>query len=272
MLPLAVGCARAPAPSLFAPGVVSGPLNDLNATLSPDGDELLFSRKDAADKVATIFITRRIGERWSEPAPAPFSGRYSDVDPMLTPDGTRLYFSSYRPREGTEAAADADIWYVERRAGGFGEPVHVAINTALDDLYPSITRDGVIYFAQYGETGDLFRARPAGAGYEVERLPAPINSAAAEYDPYVSPDERYLVFASLRPGGLGGADLYVSERAGATWSEPRNLGPQVNSAARDYAPVVSPDGETFYFTSKRADAPDGGRGNVYRIASAALGL
>lgn len=265
--------------SLLAPGVVSGPLNDLNAAFAPGGDELYFARKDAADKVATILVTRRRGDRWSEPQAAPFSGRYSDVDPMFSPDGTRLYFSSYRPREpgATAPAADADIWFVERRAGGggFGEPVHVGapVSTAADDLYPSLTRDGALYYARWDAgagTGDLFRARQVGAGYEVERLPAPVNTDAAEYDPYVSPDERYLVFASSRPGGLGGADLYVSTRTGAGWSEPRNLGPPINSVARDYAPVVSPDGQQLLFTSKRPDAPDGGRGNVYGVPAASL--
>jgi Tol biopolymer transport system component len=263
-------------PTMFAPGIVSGPLNDLNATFAPGGGELYFSRKDATDKVATILVTRRTGDRWSAPQTAPFSGRYSDVDPMFTPDGKRLYFSSYRPREPGVAAADADIWFVERRRDGtFGEPVHVGapVNTPVDDLYPSLTRDGVIYYARWdGETGDLFRARPVGAGYDVERVASPVNSEAVEYDPYVSPDERYLVFVSSRPGGAGGADLYVSTRAGAAWSEPRNLGSQINSAARDYCPVVSPDGTYFFFTSKRPDAPDGGRGNVYWMTTASLQL
>ncbi len=119
-------------PTMFAPGVVSGPLNDLNAAFAPGGDELYFSRKDAADKVATILVTRRSGDRWSAPQTAAFSGQYSDVDPMFTPDGTRLYFSSYRPREAGVAAADADLWFVERRHDGtFGEPVHLAapVNT-----------------------------------------------------------------------------------------------------------------------------------------------
>lgn len=256
-------------------GAVSGPLNDLNAAFTPDGGELYFSRKDAADKIATIMVTRRTGDGWSEPRVAAFSGSYSDVDPMFTPDGSRLYFSSYRPR-GAEPAADADIWYVARaRDGTLGEPVHVGapVSTAVDDLYPSLTHEGAIYYARWdGTTGDVFRARPTAGGYEVERVPAPVSTDAVEYDPYISPDERYLVFASSRTGGRGGADLYLSIRDGAAWGPPRNLGATINSPARDYGPVVSPDGTTFLFTSKRTDAPDGGRGNVYAIPIAALRL
>lgn len=54
-------------PAIFAPGVVSGPRNDLNAAFAPGGGELYFSRKDVADKVATILVTHRIGEHWSAP-------------------------------------------------------------------------------------------------------------------------------------------------------------------------------------------------------------
>lgn len=249
------------APSVFAPGIVSGPGIELNAAFSPDGRDLYFSRKDAADKISTIFVTYRHGDAWSEPAPASFSGHDSDVDPMLSPDGTRLYFSSYRPRDGgTAPAADADLWFVERRADGFGEPVHLAapLSTPLDDLYPSLTHDGALYYARWDaqrETGDLFVAR---AGREVAALPAPVNTESVEYDPFIAPDESYLVFVSSRPGGHGGGDLYISFRNGTGWSAPRNLGPRINTNAREYAPVVSPDGTRLFF-SRKAD----GRGDVY---------
>jgi hypothetical protein len=255
-------------PSVFAPGVVSGPAIELNAAFSPDGRELYFSRKDAADEISTILVTRRVGDVWSEPAVAPFSGRYSDVDPMLSPDGTRLYFSSYRPRDGgAEPAADADLWFVERLAGGLGDPVHVGapVSTPVDDLYPSLTRDGALYYARWDaqrETGDLFRARPVADGYEVAALSAPVNTDSVEYDPFVAPDERYLVFVSSRPGGHGGGDLYISFRDGTGWSAPRNLGPQLNTEAREYCPAVSPDGRYLFFARKA-----GGGGDVYWLTS-----
>ncbi|MEJ7601197.1 MAG: hypothetical protein WKG01_25055 [Kofleriaceae bacterium] len=264
-------------PTMFAPGVVSGPATDLNAAFSPDGMELYFSRKDATDQIATIMVVRRTGDHWTAPEVAPFSGRYSDVDPMFSPDGSRLYFSSYRPRDAgaVDPVADADLWFVERRGRGFGDPVHLPapVNTPADDLYPSLTRDGTLYYARWDPgpgTGDLFRARPAGDGYQVDRMPAPVNSESVEYDPFIAPDESYLVFVSSRPGGHGGGDLYLSFRAGAAWTEPRNLGAPVSSEARDYCPVVSPDGNYLFFTSTRSDASDPGDGNVYWLTSGFL--
>jgi WD40 repeat protein len=260
-----VGQRAGDAPSIFAPGFVSRRYHEMNATFSPDGAELYFSMKDVADRSSTILVSRLVGGRWQPPRVAPFSGRYDDVDPMVSPDGTRLYFSSYRPREpGAAPAGDADIWYVERRGGAFGEAVHVGapVSTPRDDFYPSLARDGTIYYSnkdpQRGSY-DIVRARPEGGTYRVEYLGAPVNTGASEYDPFVAPDESYLIFASGRPGGRGDSDLYVSFRDGVGWSEPVNLGGAINSSAREYCPFVSPDGKYFFFTSKRgADAGPGG--------------
>ena len=279
------------APALFAPGFVSRRYFEMNAAFSPDGAELYFTLKDVTDSSSTIVVTRRRGERWDPPEVAPFSGRYNDVDPMFSPDGARLYFASYRPREPGAAPADADLWYVERRGDGFGDPVHVGapVSTPRDEFYPSLTRDGTLYYTTWDgarRTGDLYRARPGGdsaaGGYQVEPLPAPVNTDATEYDAFVAPDERYLIFASSRPGGRGDGDLYISFRDGARWTEPANLGERVNTAAREYCPVVSPDGAYLLFTSKRApeperatldaltaryDAIENGLGNVYWMRS-----
>jgi Tol biopolymer transport system component len=268
-----LGQAAGDAPSLFAPGFVSRRYHEMNAAFSPDGSELYYTMKDAADDASTILVTRRTGGRWQPPRIAPFSGRHDDVDPMFSPDGTRLYFASYRPREpGAPPAGDADIWYVERRAGGdFGPPVHVAapVNTPGDDYYPSVTRDGTLYYSTWDarqRTGEIFRARPVSGTYRVENVGAPINTEHVEYDPFVAPDESYLVFVSSRPGGQGDGDLYVSFRDGARWSDPANLGPAINTPAREYCPSVSADGRHFFFTSKRAaDASSGERAAAWTI-------
>lgn len=195
---------------------------------------------------------------------------------------------------GASPAGDADIWYAERRGNGFAEPVHVdaPVSTPHDDFYPSLTRDGTLYYSVWDgqrRTGDIFRARPVNGAYEVENVGAPINTESTEYDPFVAPDESYVIFASSRPGGHGDADLYVSFRDGTQWSAPRNLGDSINTSAREYCPAVSPDGQYFFFTSKRAapagpatgakppqtvdgltaqyDAIENGLGNIYWLKS-----
>jgi len=85
-------------------------------------------------------------------------------------------------------------------------------------------------------------------------LGAPINSSANEMNAALSPDELSLYFVSNRPGGVGGADIWVSRRASLddAWGEPVNLGPNVNGPGIDASPVVSHDGHLLFFSSDRA--------------------
>jgi outer membrane protein OmpA-like peptidoglycan-associated protein len=66
-------------------------------------------------------------------------------------------------------------------------------------------------------------------------------------DPWLAEDG-YLYFASDRPGGIGGLDIWRSKRIGETWSEPENLGPEINSDADDRSPRFDKQGN-FYYSS-----------------------
>jgi WD40-like Beta Propeller Repeat/SPOR domain len=76
-----------------------------------------------------------------------------------------------------------------------------------------------------------------------------------EYDfthPSVSPDGRRLYFASNRPGGFGGMDLYVVTLIDNKWSEPVNLGPKINSLKDEVFPFIHGDGKVYYSSNGRA--------------------
>src|SRR5687767_10158919 len=72
---------------------------------------------------------------------------------------------------------------------------------------------------------DLYVARWANGRYvEPETLGDSINTAAGEFEPWISPDERYLIFSAVgRPDGAGGFDLYYSERRDGVWQGARPL-------------------------------------------------
>src|SRR2546422_160022 len=80
-----------------------------------------------------------------------------------------------------------------------------------------------------------------------------INSAFSDQGPAISKDGRSLYFTSNRPGGLGGFDMYVSQREDVDepWSSPVNLGPTVNTAFDEGNPAFSRDGHFLFFQSKR---------------------
>lgn len=66
--------------------------------------------------------------------------------------------------------------------------------------------------------------------------------------PRVSPDGRRLYFASDRPGGLGGTDIWYCDNLGNQWGAPQNMGPKVNTAGDEMHPYVSAN-NTLYFAS-----------------------
>ena len=86
-----------------------------------------------------------------------------------------------------------------------------------------------------------------------------LNTAYQETSPHISPDKRYLYFASNRPGSAGGNDLYVSERLNyswASWSEPVRVKGDVNSPFDESQPYFDPKADYLYFTSKRDGSSD----------------
>ncbi len=77
--------------------------------------------------------------------------------------------------------------------------------------------------------------------------------AQAEGAMTISADGLTMFFTAChRPDGYGSCDIYVSQRRGKKWTEPRNLGPVVNSVRWDSQPSFSSDGRTLFFVSTRA--------------------
>ena len=75
----------------------------------------------------------------------------------------------------------------------------------------------------------------------------------ASTEAFVTEDERMLLLAaSRRPDSVGDFDLYVSHKqADGKWGEPVNLGPGINSPARELSPKLTPDGKYLIWMSCR---------------------
>jgi outer membrane protein OmpA-like peptidoglycan-associated protein len=82
------------------------------------------------------------------------------------------------------------------------------------------------------------------------------NNEFDDFHPAISIDGDKLFFASNRPGGLGSTDIYVSYKVGESWSEPVNLGADINTAGREAFPFIHAD-NTLYYSS---DGMTGGAG------------
>ncbi|HEX9939052.1 MAG TPA: hypothetical protein VGB15_18060 [Longimicrobium sp.] len=264
-LSLAAACRPAsPAPALagpvlVGPGVIATAANEYNPSLSPDGRTLVFARSEPEFRNAKIHVSTWTNGGWSAPEQVPFSHpRHSDSDPTLSDDGRELYFVSNRPYPGRDSTRqDLDLWRVPRVGIGWGTPEPVpGVNGRAQELGPQ-RRGEWLYFAstRSGMRGrlDLYRARIVGDSTgPVE--PLAVNTANNESDPEVSPDGSLLLFWSDRGNAAGGADLFVAERQGDGWGQPRPLAGGASSPAFDFTPSITADGRWLYFASTRADA------------------
>ncbi len=91
-----------------------------------------------------------------------------------------------------------------------------------------------------------------------------INTPGMERSPFLHPDMKTLYFSSDKEGTIGDLDVWVTRRLSDTcwtcWSEPENLGPQINTTGRDCWYKISTDGKTAYYAQK-----NGRRHDIYSI-------
>ena len=247
--------------------------------ISADGLEVYIEKPDSAGIASTnwdLYVSTRetTNDPWSVPMSlgSTVNSNKNDDFASLSGNGLELYFSSARPQGWR------DIWVTKRDSKGdnWQIPVNLGptINSAGMDCTPWITQDGLeLYLSSdrpggYGDV-DIWvatRATPSDEWGEPVNLGTPVNTAAGEYYPCLSPDGLLLFFSDFdneasdgfrpRPGGHGQSDMWMTRRKSIAdpWEEPVNLGPGMNTSSFDSQPRLSPDGSFLYFTSSRPDS------------------
>lgn len=286
-----------PEPVIFAPGIISTGDYESHPAFTPDGNTLYYL-KDAPDFTFwTIVVTKYKDGNWITPEVAPFSGQYADADPFITADGSQLYFISNRPLDG-KATKDLDIWMLQKTGETWGEPKNLRepVNSAGNEWYPTLASDGTLYFGSDRPGGkgrtDLYKCKFVAGKYQTpENLGDAINTKHDEFEPYIAPDQSYLIFMAGRPDGFGGFDLFISYNRNGNWTPAKNLGEKFSSSGFEYSPKLSPDGKYFFFTSTRGfgteplnkrlnykelieklRGPGNGLGDIYQVDISALKL
>jgi glyoxylase-like metal-dependent hydrolase (beta-lactamase superfamily II) len=230
-------------PKVFAPGIVSTAGGfEFSCTFSPDGNEFYFNRGP------DIWWSHLTDEGWTAPEPVTFNTPQLDHEPHITLDGKRLFFGSNRLRPGG-GNNPYGIWMMERTGSGWGDPQFI-----FQAMYVTSTLDGTLYIGNmaYPE-GGVIVLHPSGDLYSPpERLQAPINTGSNDgwNHPGVSPDGKYIVFDSTRPGALGGefdSDFYVSFRNDdGSWSEPSHF-TEISTPGGNMCAYITPDGKYLFF-------------------------
>jgi len=181
------------------------------------------------------------------------NSRFSEYFPTLTIDGRELVFTR---RVGN---TNEDFYTATRTDTTWGQsaPLPGKINSASNEGAQNISQDGqwLIFTGCNFPDGlgscDLYISYLTNNGWSTpENLGDKINTDAWDTAPSLSPDKRDLYFTSNRPGGFGGADIYISRRLpNGGWGEPQNAGPQINTPGDESCPFIHADNQTLYFTS-----------------------
>lgn len=210
-----------------------------------------------AIKNPVAFVPENLGEN--------INTRVDEYLPATTADGKTLIFTRRLPsgEDFFSSVWDGISW-------SKAEQLPYPVNTDENEGAHCISPDGMTLFFTacnrikgFGSC-DLYFTERLGEGWtEPENLGAKVNTAHWESQPTVSADGNTLIFASTRPGGLGGSDLYISTRdTSGKWSEPKNMGEPINTMYEDISPFLHPDGKTLYFGS--AGHPGFGGVDIFR--------
>ncbi|MEL6673607.1 MAG: OmpA family protein [Bacteroidota bacterium] len=189
--------------------------------------------------------------------------QWNDYFPWLTADDEYLIYTSYRPTSqnvnGRPARRLNEDFYAARKKGDSweqGQNIGQPINTLENEGAASVTQDGkMIFFTACNRPGgrgdcDLYFSRREGKGWsEPTNLGPNVNSDSWDGQCCLSGDGKTLYFASNRPGGQGGRDIWFTEFTGNYWTPAQNLGDLINSAGNEDAPFLHADGKTLYFSS-----------------------
>lgn len=263
---------------IFAEGIISTN-NVFASTFTPDGKTVYFTQATLDRSQLKVMVSRLKNGQWQTPTLAEFGGKHRDFDPFITPDGTKLFFNSFRPVNGGEtgeATKDSNLWVVTKTKNGWSAPQYVPapVNSEFSDFYVTATTNGTLYFASTRTGGkggvDIYRSKFADGKYTEPENLSEINTEKTDSNPYIAPDESYLIFNSDRVGGFGETDLYISYNQNGKWTTPQNLGETINTGDAEFCPIVAPGKKYFYFSRIKYVGGKQVSENIYKIKIKAL--
>lgn len=152
-----------------------------------------------------------------------------------------------------------DFYASNMGADGFSAaiPLSDTLNFAAKKGSMSLSADlqTLYYAADYAEQGygryDIYKVQRSAWGWsKPKNLGQRINSDFWDSAPSIAPDGNSIYFASNRPEGYGGIDIYVSfKNEKGYWEEAINLGPSINTKGDDQTPFIHADNQSLYFSS-----------------------
>ncbi|PKQ67361.1 hypothetical protein BZG01_08210 [Labilibaculum manganireducens] len=228
---------------------------------------LLIEKKEGTEvkikRQEDFYVSRQKDSLWmpAEPLSLVINTDKNEGAQSITADGKYMYFTACDRPNGY---GRCDIYYSVREGDVWSAPINVGkpINSKAWEAQPSISADGrELYFVSNRKSGkgkmDIWHSRLIETledGKQRWTQPAnlSINTTDNEMSPFIHAGNRYLVFSSDGLTGMGGYDLFKTERdKDGKWSEPENLGYPINTFNDEIGLIINAKGDKAYFSSDR---------------------
>ncbi|MCC5915834.1 MAG: OmpA family protein [Cryomorphaceae bacterium] len=241
------------------------------AIISPDGTLCFFTRRtERPDKYGSAIGKTIVQEHFSyaqrrpdgtfqkgQPMEDPFNSTFNEGGPTVNANNTELYFTVCERDE--EGYLNCDIYFSKKSGYYWSIPESIGDHINKPDSWesqPSVSANGDrLYFASNRKGGqggiDIYvcHRQEDGSWGNPKNLGSTINTEKDEKAPFIHPDGRTLYFASQGHPGLGGFDVFYSQKTPDNWSTPENIGYPINSEEDDLGLFVNLAGTKGYFSS-----------------------
>ncbi|MHC4521130.1 MAG: hypothetical protein ACYTAS_21255 [Planctomycetota bacterium] len=254
-------------PQVFAPGLICdiGPhQGESHATFSADGNTFCFYRN------FYVYITENTDQGWTNPKRVK-SIPYKVCSPCLSPDANSIYFNQrlypsrrWSPRRCTRTSKG---WSLPQE---LGPPL---TDSGASGGF-SVAADNSIYFHSnkipYGRSPFMVAPFVDNTWAQAITIRLEVGNVRG-HSPGIAPDASFMVVYSIQPGAPGGTetDLYLTLRQpNGSWSEPRDMGPKINTRHFEYLSRISPDKKYMFFSRGNGWAENSSRdtSDIYWVA------
>jgi outer membrane protein OmpA-like peptidoglycan-associated protein len=190
------------------------------------------------------------------------NSKFNEICPVVSPDGQKIYFTRWKHPDNLGANKNQDIWVSNwqpdrtwSKATLFPAPINNDENNAVCGITPN--GKTLLLNNVYGKDGTMekgvsFSFLLRTGEWSFPKALKIVNfKNKSEFSEYtLAPNGKVLLMTTETKDSYGGKDIYVSFlNSDDTWSEPKNIGPAVNTGEAESTPFIAPDGVTMYFSS-----------------------